>query len=188
MPTGLLDPNANIGFYSTLTAVKADSSELPVQLLWQVITTTIFPPMEGYKWGFKDPVLATEHKPDVVVFEIRRTGVVRRESSDCIERQIFVVECKAPYLDTPGEWDMTRRTQLRDYVEHLQGNKQGTYCAVAIGTKVHFFAYDPATLFTPLSPSALDLSKPEDRPIIEDQFQFIKENGWDFARPRQARW
>ena len=189
---GYLDPNQNIGIYSALSAIKPDSTEMPVQILWQVLIPTAFPSQLGFKYGFKSPVLATNHLPDVVVFKIIRTGFVQRQSTDCVEKQIFFVECKAPYLDRPGAWYETGNGQLVDYMMNSTNavttvntgagprRAMRAYGAVAIGSKVQFYKFDSqaARRLTPLHPRPFEMNNAADRRNIEAQLDNVRANGW----------
>ncbi|KAF2799431.1 hypothetical protein K505DRAFT_413657 [Melanomma pulvis-pyrius CBS 109.77] len=92
---------SNIAFLSALSAIKPTSGEKVVQILWNVILATWFPPTEPYKIAIKAAVLTDSTQPDRVVFEIRNlVSGDPRSSSDLQEKQIFMLEFKRISNDT----------------------------------------------------------------------------------------
>lgn len=168
---------------STLGAVGPDSPKDPVQMMWQVITGTIFPPMEGYICGLSDGAPSRGDHLGVIVFQVKRTDDNQTGDYDGHERQIFVVECKAANLDSSDEWNITENGRLSNYMGSIAASWGNAYCAIAIGTKVRFFEWSPRTLFNPMHPSPLNLIMESERDAIEEYLQTIKINGWDFAQP-----
>lgn len=92
--------HGHLAISSALSAIKPNSHEEVVQMLWQLIVIEWFSIREGYRFGFKVPVLTNNNKPDVVVIQIAVCIPNPRASGDFIERQIMQVECKRPSLDT----------------------------------------------------------------------------------------
>ena len=176
--------NSNLGFFSSLTAVKPESSEKVVQILWNTLSSTYFPPQEGYKVAIKAPVPVDNTPPDVAVFEIKSIAAAPRDSTDLIERQIFLVECKPPRRDTPGEWAATVHGQLIPCLEAISNPSDRIFAATAIGTKVKFWKWDhnsPNDRLQELHQGVLDLLYNHQRAIIEQWMLHIKANGWAWA-------
>ncbi|KAK2785954.1 hypothetical protein FQN52_003951 [Onygenales sp. PD_12] len=176
--------NNNIGVYSALTAVKPGSSEEPVQILWNTICASIFPPAEGYKFAVKGPVLMDDTRPDIVVFEIKRTVVVpTAETAGSVilqEYPIMMIECKAPCKDTPTGWQVTTEGQLGNYLENIINPTNKIFAATAIGSKVQFFQWSRPNI-TPLHPTPFDLLHESQRAQAEQVLLHIKQGAWNFV-------
>ncbi|KAK2794438.1 hypothetical protein FQN50_009908 [Emmonsiellopsis sp. PD_5] len=175
--------NSNIGVYSALTAVKPESGEEPVQILWNTICSSIFPAAEGYKFSVKGAVLMDDTVPDIVVFEIKQNGVVdtvrKTGSIGLREHQIMVIECKAPSKDTPGEW-RAATDQSVHYLEHITNESNKIFAATAIGSKVQLFRWSRPRL-TLLHPAPFDLFFEAERAQAEQVLLYIKQNAWNFV-------
>ncbi|PYI09437.1 hypothetical protein BO78DRAFT_394921 [Aspergillus sclerotiicarbonarius CBS 121057] len=175
----------HVALFSALSAVKPNSAEAPVSILWTNICIAFFPLTSGFKLSNKEPVLQDETQPDCVVFQVVMTNpalAVPHDSLDLAERQIFIVECKRPSKDTPAEW-ASARVQLAHYCE---GNVNGTtriFGATAVGTKVKFWRYDYPTLTT-LVPGvdSYDLLDAPARYQAEQCLEYIRDNGWNWVQ------
>ena len=129
-------------------------------------------------------VLMDNTRPDVVIFEIKSTATDPSKSFELRERQIFLVECKAPRRDTPGEWTVTTDGQLVPYLQAISNPSDRIFAATAIGTKVKFWKWDHNALnnqLQELHQGVLDLLYDHQRAVIEQWMLHIKVNGWAWA-------
>ncbi|KAJ9249918.1 hypothetical protein DTO207G8_6398 [Paecilomyces variotii] len=139
-PPAMTLVTTNIGLFSALSAIKPESTEDPVSILWTNICATFFPTQNGFKITNKEAVLQDDTRPDCVVFQIRMQNPqigLPRDSGDLHEKQILIVECKRPSKDTPAEWEATAG-QLNHYCEWNVNGSTKIFGATAIGTKVKF--------------------------------------------------
>lgn len=168
----------NIGFFSALSAIKPNSLEEPVQMLWNVLLPSFFPGPEGYKIGIKAAVLMDNSAPNVVVFQIQSTTLSPRSSGQLLERQIFMIECKRPSMDTPGEWQSTVNGQLRHYLENNLNRENEMYAATAIGTKVKFYRWHGVATgcLEELHQEVFDLTDIGHQQCVEQWLWYIKES------------
>ncbi|KAJ9214794.1 hypothetical protein DTO166G4_3626 [Paecilomyces variotii] len=169
-PPAMTLVTTNLGLFSALSAIKPDSTEVPVSILWTNICLTFFP-MDSFKISKKETV--------AVVFQVRlrHPQVVHpNSSSDLEERQIFIVECKRPSKDTPAEWEATAG-QLSHYCEQNLTGSTKIFGATAIGTKVKFWRYSIPNL-TELHGGVYDLSDQSGRDNTEQSLLYIRDNGW----------
>ncbi|KAK2783590.1 hypothetical protein FQN53_009135 [Emmonsiellopsis sp. PD_33] len=146
--------NNNIGVYSALTAVKPESGEEPVQILWNTICSSIFPPAEGYKFSVQGAVLMDDTVPDVVVFEIKQNGVI-----DTVQK--------------------TGSIGLREHqiMDRMQGTIEGYPWRVAtpaIGSKVRFFQWSRPRLSL-LHAAPFELFFEAERAQAEQVLLYIKQ-------------
>lgn len=163
---------------SSIWSVKAGTLEEKVQILWNGILNTYFPPTQPYRIGIKAAVLTDNNAPDAVIFEIR-ASMIPRSSEDFQERQIFMAECKRISEDTTAGWEGAE-LQLATYIEANTNSALcgGMYGACAIGKKVTFYEWIRLTgLLTPMT-GRLDMEHPTHRPHVEDMLSHIKQNGW----------
>ena len=155
-----------LGHLSALIAIKPDSGVQPVQILWSGIVFHWFPPTENYKIAVKRPALSNANQPDAVVFEVR---VV---SPSLVEKQILLVECKQPSLDTQTNWD--NEGQVLDDVQSTLNLGNGVYSAIAIVTKVRFYFCDGQTV-QGLHQNILDLHEEDGQRATEYWLDHIKQ-------------
>jgi hypothetical protein len=171
----------NLGLVSSLLAIDSNSYEEPVQILWNGVLSTWFPYSEGYKWAIKGPVVDNNTMPDAAVFEIRAFN------RNLNERQIFMVECKRPSLDTTAGW----RDAFDQLDRYLSGNLNGNdtmFGAIGIGKKVILTRWTRApqngrpTWVHPSgtgNPLLFDLSDQQHRASFAQWMSYIKEHAWD---------
>ncbi|KAL4909675.1 hypothetical protein BDW74DRAFT_42462 [Aspergillus multicolor] len=172
-------------YLMALDFIRPTSNEEPVQNLWQIITTTYFPTIEHYRYGFKAPVLGNSNMPDIVIFQIIPDPNPANVLSSP-ERQILLVECKGPKEDTVAGWTNTINGQFDDDMSENLNASRKIFGAVAIGKKVKFFSYDfNAAPGTPkrveLHQGAIDLAAAGGFAQTVAQMDAIKLNGWQWA-------
>ncbi|KAF2761049.1 hypothetical protein EJ05DRAFT_251045 [Pseudovirgaria hyperparasitica] len=186
-PDGQTLNSTNVSFMSSLWAIKAGTLEEKVQILWNGILNTYFPPTEPYKIAIKAVVLTDNTALDAVIFEIHALQEPRssqhlqepRSSHQLQERQIFMVECKRISEDTLEGW-LGAQAQLLGYLESNSNvaTCSGMYGACTIGSKVMFFEWiKDSHRLTAISPM-LDMKEPIDRPVVEDMLIRVKQYGW----------
>ncbi|KAJ9272890.1 hypothetical protein DTO212C5_1151 [Paecilomyces variotii] len=169
-PPAMTLVTTNLGLFSALSAIKPDSTEVPVSILWTNICLTFFP-MDSFKISKKETVS--------VVFQVRlrHPQVVYPNSfSDLQEKPIFIVECKRPSKDTPAEWEATAG-QLSHYCEQNLNGSTKIFGATAIGTKVKFWSYNKPHL-TALHQGVYNLLDSAGRDNAEQSLLYIRNNGW----------
>ncbi|KAL4792657.1 hypothetical protein BDV19DRAFT_391962 [Aspergillus venezuelensis] len=170
--------------------IRPDSHEEPVQNLWQIIATTWFPAAAGYRYGFKAPILNNDNMPDIIVIQIQPQAGHQnpdpRNPNDWTERQIMLIECKRPSLDTPGGWHNTIDGQFEDDCSQTLNPSQRIFGAVAIGRRVQFFQVDAtvpvggAGRRVQLS-GILDLNNNADFITMTQRMDQVKNQGWAWA-------
>ncbi|KAK2760855.1 hypothetical protein FQN54_002095 [Arachnomyces sp. PD_36] len=173
---------SNMGIFSCLTAIKPESAESPVSILWTNICATFFTTNAGFKIADKEPVGQDEMIPDAIVFQIRMRNPAAgqpQQSWQVQEKQIFIVECKRPSKDTPAEWD-SALDQLAQYCEANVNGSQRILGATAIGTKVKFWRYDAPNMI-PLVNGTFDLNEAAGRNEVEAQLIYVRNNGWNWT-------
>ncbi|PYI29934.1 hypothetical protein BP00DRAFT_399707 [Aspergillus indologenus CBS 114.80] len=133
--------SGNLGIYSALTAIKPNSGEAPVFVLWNTLCATYFPPGEGLKTAVGRPALRDDTEPDLAVITIWSARRNLNVSEDLHENQVLFIECKRPSRDTPVEW-ASASEQLAHYCRSNANVSRRFLAATAIGTKVKFWRYD----------------------------------------------
>lgn len=180
------DIGDNLGIASALASIKPTSNDKVVQILWQSIIATWFPPYEGYKWGFKSPLLTTSNATDGIAIQIVACVVNPRLSTDFTEYVIMLLECKRPSDDTPSGWDNTVKGQFLDDLEAIGNPKAKCFGAVAIGTKVRFYRFDGRQQTLPqklvqIHQGDIDLSTDAGRFEVGQMMDTVKAQGWQWA-------
>lgn len=165
--------------------VKPGSLEETVQSLWQTIIVEWFPARDGYKYGFKAATLANRNQPDISVIQINALVPNPRNSNHFDERQILLVECKRPSLDTPRSWNDTLAGQLHDDLAQNINSSNRLFGAVAIGKKVKFYQFDGNARqdhqVSELHHGTFDMGDPNGVTQVERMMDYIKSNGWRWA-------
>lgn len=179
MTDGQILKNTNLSFKTSLWSIKAGSLEEQVQILWNGILNTWFPPSQPYRIGIKAAVLADNTVPDAVVFEIHASSNNPVSLNEIWERQIFMVECKRISEDTTTGWQSAQQQLLGYLIENSNPERcSGMYGACAIGTKVVFYEWIKSTnRLTAISPM-YDLAVPSQRHLVENSLDHVKTNGW----------
>ncbi|KAK7431653.1 hypothetical protein QQZ08_001872 [Neonectria magnoliae] len=170
-----------------LLAKKATNEE-PTQILWNTILTTWFPPVGpmAYKLAIKSPTLASDGEPDAIVIEVRFIGNGDvRSSTQLLENQIFMVECKSSEYDTTSGW-RNAATQLIDYLVDNTNGSTRLFGALAIGTKVEVYEwqYGRNPPLFPIHAGRLDLGKAADRHTFEVAMEQVRTEAWDYLLQR----
>ncbi|KAI9879003.1 MAG: hypothetical protein M1830_009872 [Pleopsidium flavum] len=174
-PTGTFLNIASLGFYSALTHVKPDSSENPVQILWHTICTSIFSPQQGYLIADKS---INTSELGILVSQVLPTAADPRDSEDLVKQHIFLVKCKAPNEDTPGQWALT------EYLKNISSLSDRIYAAIAISSKVKIYRWDKRmagqeTQVEEMHPFIIDIWHEADR--VEESMLEIRWKAWDWA-------
>ena len=166
---------------SALSAIKPESHEEVVQILWQAILIEWFPQREGYKFAFKGAVLANDNAPDAVVIRIVAVNTDPQDSTEFHECPILMVECKRPSLDTPAGWENTLQGQALEDLREIGSNK--LFSAVAIGKKVRFYRFhkDAQPELVPLHPNTIDLNNLANEAQVDTMMNFVKQHGYQWA-------
>ncbi|KAL4937342.1 hypothetical protein BDV06DRAFT_232643 [Aspergillus oleicola] len=176
-------------YHMGMDAILPTSHEEPVQNVWQIIATTYFPAAAHYRYGFKAPILSNNNMPDAIVIQIQpaQANPDPRNPNDWTERQIMLIECKRPSLDTPGGWTATTEGQFDDDCSQTLNASQRLFGAVAIGRKVVFYQFDGtvgvggAGRRVPLHPGTLDLDVQTDFVAMTQCMDQIKTQAWNWA-------
>jgi hypothetical protein len=176
----------HIGIASALSAIKPDSHEEVVQMLWQLIVIEWFPSRQGYKYGFKAPLLTGNNAPDVIVIQIMERVPNPRASGDFTERQIMLVECKKPSADTPAGWENTVNGQVFDDLSASGNPSNRLFGAVAIGTKVRFYRFDGNAStrqqqLVQMHGGTIDIATTAGVTQVESWMNHVKQQGWQWS-------
>lgn len=177
--------HGNLGFISALFKIKPHSLEETVQVTWQAIIATWFPVPRGYRCHPKRPCLTNNNMPDAVVIQVIALDPNPiNQDEDFAERQILLVECKRPSLDTPQEWDDTVKGQFQDDLSTNLNSSEKDFRAVAIGTKVKFYRFDGQSTSQPLEPlhqGTIDMATDSGITEVERMMDYIKTNAWQWT-------
>lgn len=171
--------STNISFMSSLWAIKLETLEAEVQILWNGILSTWFPPSQSYIIKIKTTFFSDEVGIGAVVFEVFSLRL-SSGSTDIGERQILTVACKRSGEDTQKGWEKAEH-QLPCHIEVNENPAgcSGMYGACAIGKKVVFYDWTQASgRLTPIG-QLLNLDYRHHRPFVEDMLNLVKENGWE---------
>ncbi|KAM0245841.1 hypothetical protein ACHAP5_005161 [Fusarium lateritium] len=173
----------NVSFMSCLLMAKKAVNEEPIQILWNTILGTWFPPLgpRSYKLAIKSPTLANNDEPDGIVIEVRFVGHGPVRNSDyLVEHQIFMVECKGSESNTPRGWAIAA-DQLTHYLENNINGSRKLFGAVAIGTLVEVYEWEyenQRSSLRPIHNGRLDLRNAGDRITFEGALNHVQAQGW----------
>lgn len=186
MADGRIFNVSNPTFMSSFLLAKKATNEEPIQIMWNTILTTWFPPIgpQAFKLAIKSPSLADNGQPDAIVIEVRLVGNTVRDSTQLREFQIFMVECKSWDYDTPSEWE-NAFDQLNHYLLANMNSSNKLFGAVAIGTKVVIYEWERTGLDTssmqPIHAGTIDLQVHAHRLTLETALDRVKAQGWTLA-------
>ncbi|KAL4952029.1 hypothetical protein BDW69DRAFT_185802 [Aspergillus filifer] len=126
--------------------------------------------------------------PDIIVIQIQPQAGQQnpdpRTPNDWTERQIMLIECKRPTLDTPVGRLNTIDGQFED--DCSETLNPSSFGAAAIGRKVQFFQVNAnvpvggAGRHVPLS-GILDLDNNVDCATMTQRMEQVKNQGWAWA-------
>jgi hypothetical protein len=168
---------------SALTAIKPESFEEVVQILWQTIIIEWFPQREGYKYAFKAQMLANDNAPDAIVIRVVAHSQNPQSSTEFTECPILVVECKRPSLDTPTEWNRALKGQVLEDLYETGNSKDRIFAALAIGKKVRFYRFDGKAQLplVPLHSDTIDMVDDAGLAQVEAMMDQVKQQGYQWA-------
>ncbi|KAM5350323.1 hypothetical protein ACJ41O_006828 [Fusarium nematophilum] len=171
----------NPAFMSCYFQAKKAVDEEPIKILWTTILGTWFPPVgpQCYKFAVMSPTMVGSDEPFGIVIEVLSVSTSPiGNSTQFLEKQVFIVECKGPGWDTPEGWQATTE-QLTHYLENNAGCKK-LFGAVAIGTKVEVYEWEYCNgrlYMNQIHAHRLDLGSAEDRCAFEVALELVRTEG-----------
>lgn len=177
-------------FWSALSAIKPDSNEEVVRILWTAIAIEWFPQREGYRFSFKGrgPILINNNNNNqpgvgsgITVFQTMHRGTEARLPTQVSAHMILQIECKQPSEDTSTSWKEAEEGHVQ-VVEDSRSDR--LFSVIAIGKKAKFYRYD-RTAQVKMSPLhegtiAMDVENGGVEQV-EQMMNVVKGQAWQWA-------
>ncbi|CAG8973383.1 hypothetical protein HYALB_00000146 [Hymenoscyphus albidus] len=184
-----IDVHNDLRLRALLAALDRSPNQAPVLRLWgHSIIPSFFPTSEGFATYFKMPHSKESLIRSAEVFGVRRALCGAEDPSVFVQKEILVLVCKPPDLDTPESWSCENE-ELVPYMLPLpySGSEQGPpaeYVAIAIGRRIQFFRWRAGekVKLKRMDKDPFDIFSDEDARMVARRLNGIKDRTWDYEK------